>query len=364
MRQKFSIVSSFFGDDPSYIHRLYDCVKSQNVDWEWIVTDDFSDNPETEKTLIEICELDNRVKIVTQKHKRELYQNPTVYSDGEFIFHIDGDDIFDSKYLENCLYWFNKFPDVVLILSASKWMKKSGQLERYFIHTPFMNPSFINGQVLPALNFLGRVWRSNIKIDWTDIFSDSKNMIRRNDLYISHYLSTKGEVLCLPRCFVQYETGKISNSNKERTAEEIKLIQQCDSEFDLWFENNKTYYSYNTHFCTGLEIDFEFDCFPFLTLDWNTSVKRIGLFGFSDKIVKRKLIKELYRDYEIVFEPKSTSECDVVVIDGRNILVELPPNMKVHIYTNNTENFNWYYSKMSSRFYHYSLNEHSWIISL
>lgn len=172
MSPRFSIVTSFFGDDSSYIYRLYDCAKAQNVDWEWIVTDDFSDNPETDKALLEISKRDKRVRRIIQTEKREFYRNPSLYAKGEFIFHIDGDDFYHHNYLEHCQKWFERFPEVVCILSASKWMKKSGKLERYFVHTPFLNPFMDKGRVMPALNFLGRVWRSKIKIDWSDVFTD------------------------------------------------------------------------------------------------------------------------------------------------------------------------------------------------
>ena len=45
-----------------------------------------------------------------------------------------------------------------------------------------------------------------------------------DDKYIVDYISTKGDVLCLPRCYIQYETGKISNTkiyNKALSAAEV-----------------------------------------------------------------------------------------------------------------------------------------------
>ena len=54
---------------------------AQNVDWEWIVTDDFSDNPETDKTLIDVSSYANGIYIVNvtsengQVYTKKLIKN-------------------------------------------------------------------------------------------------------------------------------------------------------------------------------------------------------------------------------------------------------------------------------------------------
>ena len=362
MSPKFSIVTSFFGDDPSYIYRLYECAKTQNVDWEWIVTDDFSDNPETDKTLLEISKKDKRVRRIIQTEKREFYRNPSLYAKGEFIFHIDGDDFYHHNYLEHCQTWFERFPEVVCILSASKWMKKSGHLERYFVHTPFLNPFFDKGKVIPALNFLGRVWRSKIKIDWSDVFTDDSKMIRMNDQYIVKYLSTKGDILCLPRCYVEYETGKVSNSSKKRTPEEIVDIEQIDNEFEIWYEKNKREFIYFPYFFTGDGCDFELDCYNFLTLGWN-GIKSIDVYGFSELLVKRKLLRELFPDIEITFDSNSPKSKNIIIC-GK---VKVEPNIdnkKVFILTNTDDNKDFYFNilqKNKKAFYWFKYDDFCWI---
>ncbi len=365
MSPRFSIVTSFFGDDPSYIYRLYECAKAQNVDWEWIVTDDFSDNPETDKTLIEISKLDKRVVRIIQTEKREFYRNPSLYARGEFIFHIDGDDLYHSSYLEHCQSWFERFPEVVCILSASKWVKKSGELKRYFVHNPFLNSFISNGRIMLALNYLGRVWRSKIKIDWSDVFTDDSKMIRMNDRYIVNYLSTKGDILCLPRCYVEYETDKISNSTIERSLEEKKVISQVDQEFENWYEKNKREFIYFPYFFTGDGCDFELDCYNFLTLDWK-NIRSIDVYGFSELLVKRKLLRELFPDIEITFdssEPKS----DNIVICGK---VKVEPNInnkKVFILTNTDNDKDFYFNflqKNRKAFYWFKYDDFCWIITL
>jgi glycosyltransferase involved in cell wall biosynthesis len=359
---RFSIVTSFFGDDPSYIYRLYECAKAQNVDWEWVVTDDFSDNPETDKTLIEISKADSRVRRIIQTEKRQFFRNPSLYAKGEFVFHIDADDLYHPSYLEDCESWFDRLPEVVCILSASRWIKKSGVIERYFTHNPFLNPFMLNGRVMPPLNYLGRVWRNNIKIDWSGIFPDETQMIRMNDKYIVNYLSTKGEVLCLPRCYIEYETAKVSNSSIQRSSEEAEMIRKVDSEFEYWHRNNKKEMPYHPYFFTGDGCDFELDCFPFLSMDWDNT-KSMDVYGFSDLLIKRKLLRQLFRGIEINFnldKPKS----DTVVICGEYKQDIDLTNKKVFVLTKNNEDISFYFQylqKNKKRFHWFKYDKFCWM---
>ena len=353
MSPRFSIVTSFFGDDPSYVYRLYECAKSQNVDWEWIVTDDFSDNPETDKALIEISKKDKRVRRIIQTHKRQFYQNPSLYARGEFVFHIDGDDLYHPSYLEHCQIWFDRLPDVSIILSGSKWVKKSGQLERYYLHNPFITPVHYDKFKNPiiSINFLGRIWRNKFKIDWDNIFEDSTEMIRMNDKYIVNYLSTKGDILCLPRCYVQYETHKISNSSKERTEDENILIKKVDNEFYTWFNHNKSEYTFSTYFCNGENTDFEVECYPFLTIPWTKDKLKIGVLGFSEHNFKRKQFTQLFPDIDIKFDPSELeiSSINTFVINALDSKIFDIPNGKLFILTNNEENRNFYFDSLRKK---------------
>jgi len=353
MSPRFSIVSSFFGDDPSYIYRLYECAKAQNVDWEWIVTDDFSDNPETDKALIEISKKDKRVRRIIQTEKLEFYRNPSLYARGEFVFHIDGDDFYHPSYLEHCQSWFDRLPDVSIILSGSKWVKKSGHLERYYLHNPFINNVFrdSDGSYRLNINFLGRIWRNKFKIDWDNVFEDSSEMIRMNDKYIVNYISTKGDVLCLPRCYIQYETAKISNSSRERTEDEKILIKKVDREFNKWYSTTMPNFLFSTHFCNGDNTDFEVECYPFLTLPWTKDKLKVGVFGFSEHKFKRKQLIQLFPDFDITFDPNEleSSNISTFVINAMNSKIFDIPNGKLFILTNNEESRNFYFDSLRKK---------------
>lgn len=300
---KFSIVTSFFGEPKEFVDRLYQSILQTNVDWEWVVTEDFSGSKETEKALSEIARKDKRVKKIKQKSKREIFRNPWLYAKGEFIFHIDGDDDFHPLYLQHCEEWFRKFPDVVCIISGGIWVNEKGCITNFFIDRPFVLPGNRNGTIHPHLNYLGRIWRSSVKIDFTEIFDNQEDIIRFNDRFIVEYLSTKGEILHLPRTYIKYIFRKDSNSNRERTEEEKKIIQKINNQFNSWLERNRKVFSRSTHFCTGEE-DFEEEVTPFLNVDWTTEIKKVGVFGFSNLPVKKKLLQELFPEFIFSFEPK------------------------------------------------------------
>ena len=60
---KFTFVTSFYNTE-NYIKELYDSIKSQTyTNWEWIVTDDFSDD-NTKQILLDICSNDKKVRYV------------------------------------------------------------------------------------------------------------------------------------------------------------------------------------------------------------------------------------------------------------------------------------------------------------
>ena len=59
---KFTFVTSFYNTE-NYIKELYDSIKSQTyTNWEWIVTDDFSDD-NTKQILLDICSNDQTMNI-------------------------------------------------------------------------------------------------------------------------------------------------------------------------------------------------------------------------------------------------------------------------------------------------------------
>jgi len=201
------------------------------------------------------------------------------------------------------------------------------------------------------INFLGRIWRSKFKIDWDNIFEDSSEIIRMNDKYIVNYISTKGDILCLPRCYIQYETGKISNSSKERTEDEKKMILKVDREFDGWYSNNMREFPFSTHFCNGDNTDFEVECYTFLTLPWVKDNLKVGVIGFSEHKFKRKQLKDLFSDLDITFDPNDleSTNINMYIINAMNKKIINIPEGKLIILTNDEETEKFYFESLGKK---------------
>ena len=307
---KISIVTSFYCQPPNFVDELYENIKRVNVDWEWIVTDDFSPTPEIDERLTQISNKDVRVRKILQKSKREIFRSPWLYTNGDFVFNIDADDRFHPLYLEHCLEWFRKFPDVVCIISGCRWALDSGKIIRYFIDTPFVIPHIKGGIQYPNRNYLGRIWRNTHRPDWSQIFQNPDEIIRYNDRFIVEYLSTKGEILCLPRVYLDYTIRKNSNSSITRTQQEISIINKTSSEFESWLQTQKVKFSRFPYFLSG-EVDFQNEMMPFLRIDWVSYPSRVGVIGFSRMEVKRKLLRQLYPEFGFIFDPSPEEDTTI-----------------------------------------------------
>jgi len=291
-RPKFSAVTSFFGEGEAYVKRLYSDLMAQEVDLEWVVTDDFSGDESTEGALRELANNDPSVRYIEQKEKREIYRDPQKYCKGEFVFHIDADDRVHPNYLEHCEFWFGKFPMVNCILCGSEWVHENGRFNRFHYHTQ----KDLSSQA--KHNFIGRVWRNGFDYKFTflfkEIFSNYDDIIRMNDMFIVKSFETVGDILCLPRVYIKYEMRATSNSTIERSPVEKEKIERCAREFFTWLYQNLLESPYDPHF-----FESETDIIPFLPLKWENEKKSMHYCGGDLPPHRRRKIRELYRDYPI-----------------------------------------------------------------
>ena len=106
---KFTIFTGFYNYLDN-LERLYEAIANQTYsNWEWLVCDDFSDDPEVLKALISLEEKDSRIRVIYPKWKKHYYWNlPISESSGEFILVQDSDDLMYPKLLECYLYHLEK----------------------------------------------------------------------------------------------------------------------------------------------------------------------------------------------------------------------------------------------------------------
>lgn len=119
---KLSLITSCYNAE-KYLNETAESILAQKYDnWEWIICDDFSDD-NTKQIIEEISKKDSRIRIVVPKYKKEVWWNPQTYVDGDIVCHIDSDDVLLPNTLNRINYYFNLFPESVLMhFNANKYI--------------------------------------------------------------------------------------------------------------------------------------------------------------------------------------------------------------------------------------------------
>ena len=143
---KFTISTSFYkrGDQVEY---LYNQVLNQTYDdWEWVVTDDFSQENSAKEALLDLASKDSRIKYFDQSRKKELFYNPNRMSTGKRIIMFDSDDFAYPKTLEVYNHMFLKHPEVMgmsceahTVEHDGRWVEIGGGGHQLFEEYPTWN---------------------------------------------------------------------------------------------------------------------------------------------------------------------------------------------------------------------------------
>ena len=288
---KFTFVTSFYNTE-NYIKELYDSIKSQTyTNWEWIVTDDFSDD-NTKQILLDICSNDKKVRYVEQSKKKEMFYNPHWFcKESEIIVELGSDDVISPKALEVYLYYFTKFPDVIMISCRSNSFLDDGSWNNFEVRNFKNCKNLLCGNILYL-----KAWRNKITDvdynpgDWMEFFY--------NDLVFNAHLEEEGKVLILQRALYKYRYRPESISRKLYTMENLDKMMD---------ENRNIVSMVNERRGTEIEtIDRYFEdivdlSLPFMDMEFSMidTQKRIGYFTTSINDKKFGLIKELLFDQDV-----------------------------------------------------------------
>ena len=346
--KKFSICTAFFNDEITNVNLLYDSILNQKVDWEWVVTDDFSESTEVKDYLILLSQKDNRVRYVNQTHKMQFMRNPSVFAEGEFVFHIDSDDLVYPGYLELCEKMFFKFPEVGVILTGSKFVTQHGLFRLYNIH------NHRDGVIC----FLGRCWRRNIEIDFTGIIEDDFFTLS-NDMFIVNYLLLKTKLLIIPRIFIQYREFVNEEGNYKPFGHRIELSNDLHESHGRSITQFLEYYNNNRQTNDGLFPYFE-SIKKLSTALWPihgvSNVNKIRFVGFSLEPWQKILLEDLYFDKEISYGDSLVDDC-INVINSK-IKIDISENhmFLLHFDSDSSEEEKQFYQSTIS-YYHWSLYE-------
>jgi glycosyltransferase involved in cell wall biosynthesis len=294
---KFTIFTGFYNYKDT-IDQLASSVMSQTYqDWEWIIWDDFSDDPEISILLDKLRSADARIKRVYPNFKKEFFWNPPVdKATGEICMVLDSDDMMLPALLSTYAHNFRKFPDVQMISCNSEMRNDS-------VLGDIRSMRYINYQ--NNCNLLESMDDSSYEYNWGDCrawrnrvskFTEGEWNYCGDDL-IKVLVSEKiGKTLFLPRTLHVYAHREGSVSH---TPEHGRAIEEENEKII------KTIGLHNREICS-IE-DFYDRRFSDLTplylssINWMISGTAINYVSSTTDARGREILKELYPEHMIDF---------------------------------------------------------------
>jgi len=366
---KFSIVTSFYNTE-KYVEQLYNSLLSQTYqNWEWIVTDDFSEHSAKDR-LVKISKSDSRVKYIDQEFKQEIYWNPHKYSslDSSFVLHLGSDDILYPKTLEVYKHFFHLNSEVVCITSGGSRVKENGKWHNYlFGEARNMNCSDWRTKFGPTETMLiTKAWR-HTPYPTLNFNPENKYKKRREDLNILLRLEETGKILCLNRCLsdITIRENSLSNvidanTNIEAKKTYKKILADTDKR-----RKGSSLYTFKKIF----EEEYDFlSAFYFGDFNRLKEFTTVNILNPSVTPKQLEIVKELYFDLEFKIKDFCTltnySYFIIQTQEDYDFLKTIKKSKELIIYTN-IEDINLDKLKqdilLETPYYYQTLGNKKWI---
>jgi glycosyltransferase involved in cell wall biosynthesis len=302
---KFSISTSFYKRS-HLVEKLYQQILNQTyTDWEWIVTDDFSEENNAEPLLKEICSKDPRVKYYQQSRKKECFYNPQRGTSGDIVVQFDSDDYAYPRLLETYNELFLKHPDVMGISCLSHTVDANDvwvEIQGGGSYEPENQNKF-------SITPMGRAWRNVITS-----FDEGELNYYQNDTNIVRHIETRGKWLYLPRVLYKYYYSLDTFSRMPgRSGEEFTKIENerlfIESKFPELDNPDRLTSSLYYFPIQNQARDFAMGDF-----NLSTTRKKILYVRENSKVYERHLLKELFFDHDLYFDYNLDLEFDEIII--------------------------------------------------
>jgi len=314
---KISVSTTFYkrGFD---VERIYNQLLDQTyTDWEWSVTDDFSETDSAKDALLEICAKDPRVKYFDQSRKKEMFWNPQKGCSGTHILQLDSDDYLYPKTLEIYTHLFAKHPEVAgmscyayTINEQNEWVEIQGGGHHN-------NPAeYMTFNLTPMARMFKNVFPE---------FDDGTLKWYQNDTNVVRHIESIGKWLYVPRTLYTYYYSETTTSRLPGRTEE----DHADIERERLFIEDKFPHLKSPEKTTS--------CLYYLPIsdiarefaigDFNLAKDRKKILYLKDdiKIYEKQLLKELFFDHDLYFDISLPIKFDEIVIslNTPNILNKL-----------------------------------------
>jgi len=305
---KLSLITSCFNAE-KYIRETAESILCQNYDnWEWLISDDFS-NDKTLEIINDISLRDDRIKIIQPKYKKEIWWNPQTHATGDIVCHIDSDDFILPNTLKRINYYFNLFPESVLMhFNANKYydnftIKSNQDFLSNFKDNVFMttdNDSFLEGfeKLWPnRTNIFGylRIFRNLPGIKFP-VHKDGE-ACSSNDGQWLLMMEERGKWITIPRTtYLARDHNDSENYRNWNTRGEAQLAidaKERRKNFILEYPRNLKYFDDIYDSAESTYISY---------LNHEIQAKNISFLNFKYDILKKEKLKKLFFDHNVFFD--------------------------------------------------------------
>jgi glycosyltransferase involved in cell wall biosynthesis len=329
---KFSISTSFYKRS-HLVESVYQQILNQTyTNWEWIVTDDFSEENSAREKLLEICANDSRVKYYEQSRKKECFYNPQRGATGDIIVMFDSDDYAYPRILEMYHHMFIKHPEIIGISCFAKVIDNNTYgfdgIFPYHDGEYSLDSHFNNSTI--GIITMYRAFK-NIFIEFDSGILKSYY----NDLNIVRHMETMGKWLVLPRVLCNYDktdTNSISRQKQAWDGEDPIHVEWnfIENKFPHLYNPDK--YSSFSYYFPVMEVS-RILCFG--EFNEHPRTKNILLINPKIKLYQKQLLKELYYEHNIYYDYKLNQKFDEIIVEINEVTIELLFDIKQILHQSN-----------------------------
>lgn len=299
----FSVSTSFY-KRVDWVEHVYESLKKQTYPyWEWVVTDDFSEDKCAEEKLRALSKEDSRITYYNQSRKRELFYNPQYGCSGDIVMQLDCDDIIYDNLLEIYNKYFSEDTELMGITCGHLMMRDL---------VKFVSVSSFSLEDKHNITWaqMGRAWR-NI-IPHFDLNGDLKDY--QNDTNMWRQIEARGKVMFLPRELYVYNYNSVDSISSvvrgDQSAKELEDERQwMEGRFPMLDKGDRC-----TFDLKYLPIDKV--AWAFYTCEFNksTSPKNVLFIKADIKAYEKQLLSELFYDHSIDFNVEKREVYDEIVV--------------------------------------------------
>ena len=305
MKNKISIVTPCYNGAP-YLNELAESILSQPYEnWEWVICDDMSTDNSLE-VIDSLVARDFRIIRKDAPSKKYYWWNPQKAASGDIVVPWDVDDKMFPNSLEIINYYFNKFPEVLLIhFNGFKYhehlpQSKEQHLDNYVnqVYITSTNDSFLEGflNLGRRSNVFGytRCWR-NIPIEFPE-HVDGDVCLSNDGQYVL-MLEERGKWLTIPRsnCIVRQHFDSENFVRWNQRGEAILSEQASYRRKNLILDPVRkiTYFD---------EIIGVAECTYASKLNWEEFRQNICFHNFNLNERQKQKLQELFFDHTVLFD--------------------------------------------------------------